>query len=137
MCIINREVSAEPTRYLCNGSQGVVVGFDNDNTPIVKFHNGIQTPVEKHIWESEVIPGIGVSGIPLILSWAMTIHKAQGATLDAAEIDVGSGIFDFGQTYVAMSRIRSLKGLFLRGFDPDRIRANPRVVAFYKNFNCI
>jgi hypothetical protein len=85
----------------------------------------------RNIWASDKIPGIGVSQVPLILAWALTIHKSQGATLDAAEIDVGSGIFECGQTYVALSRVKSLQGLYLTSFDANRIRINKKVKDYY------
>jgi hypothetical protein len=84
-----------------------------------------------HIWPSELIPGIGISQVPLILAWALTIHKSQGSTLDLAEIDAGSGIFECGQTYVALSRVKSLEGLYLKSFDIRRIRINQKVQDFY------
>jgi ATP-dependent DNA helicase PIF1 len=87
----------------------------------------------RNIWESDKIPGIGVSQVPLILAWALTIHKSQGATMDAAEIDVGSGIFECGQTYVALSRVKSLDGLYLTSFDAKRIRINKKVKEFYES----
>jgi hypothetical protein len=89
----------------------------------------------RNIWQSDKIPGIGVSQVPLILAWALTIHKSQGATLDAAEIDVGSGIFECGQTYVALSRVKSLDGLYLTSFDASKIRINRKVKEFYDNLN--
>jgi hypothetical protein len=61
----------------------------------------------------------------------LTIHKSQGATLDTAEIDVGSGIFECGQTYVALSRVKTLDGLYLTSFDAKRIRINKKVQQFY------
>jgi ATP-dependent DNA helicase PIF1 len=88
-----------------------------------------------HIWPSENIPGIGVSQLPLILAWALTIHKAQGATLDIAEVDAGSGIFECGQTYVALSRVKSLEGLYLTSFDASRIKINRRVQEFYDSLS--
>jgi ATP-dependent DNA helicase PIF1 len=88
--------------------------------------------MDYHVWSSSLIPGIGVSQIPLILAWALTIHKAQGATLDIAEIDAGSGIFECGQTYVALSRVKSLEGLYLQSFDSNRIRINRKVQDFYE-----
>ena len=86
----------------------------------------------RHVWVSDKIPGIGVSQVPIILAWALTIHKSQGATLDTAEIDVGSGIFECGQTYVALSRVKSLDGLYLTSFDVSRIRINKKVKIFYE-----
>jgi ATP-dependent DNA helicase PIF1 len=116
---------------LCNGSQGVVVGFSAADNPIVKFRCGIKREMVRHVWLSENIPGIGVSQVPLILAWALTIHKAQGATLDVAEIDVGSGIFECGQTYVALSRIKNLEGLYLTSFDSSKIRIHKKVKDYY------
>lgn len=128
MCIVN----LEPQR-LCNGSQGIVIDFHPEppHYPKIRFLNGVEMVMSPHIWASETIPGIGISHIPLILAWALTIHKAQGATLDAIEVDAGSSIFEFGQTYVALSRVTSLQGLTLTSFDPDKILVNPLVHAFY------
>jgi ATP-dependent DNA helicase PIF1 len=64
----------------------------------------------------------------------MTIHKMQGATLKLAEMDIGKTIFEYGQTYVALSRIESLDGLYLSAFHPQKIKANEKVVAFYESF---
>ena len=100
---------------------------------IVKFTNGIEIIMTPHIWQSDKIPNLGISQIPLILAWAVTIHKSQGATLEAAEIDVGSGIFECGQTYVALSRVKSLDGLYLSSFDAKRIRINKKVKDYYEN----
>ena len=116
---------------ICNGSQGVITKINDNNIPIVKFNSGCEVMMNPHIWQSENIPGIGVSQIPLILSWAITIHKAQGASLDIAEVDVGSSIFECGQTYVALSRVKSLEGLYLTSFDVNKIRINKKVREFY------
>ena len=135
MCIINIK-SAEGDTLVCNGSQGKVISYcEFTGCPKVKFNNGIEMIMGKHIWASDKIPGIGISQVPLILAWALTIHKSQGATLDAAEIDVGSGIFECGQTYVALSRVKSLEGLYLTSFDANRIRINKKVKEFYENLN--
>jgi ATP-dependent DNA helicase PIF1 len=130
MCIVNMELSNGDT--LCNGAQGIVIGISPDGLPIVKYKNGYQMTMSYHIWPSENIPGIGVSQIPLILAWALTIHKAQGSTLELAEVDAGSGIFECGQTYVALSRVKSLEGLYLSSFDARRIRINKKVQDFYE-----
>ena len=132
MCIINIK-SDQGDVLICNGSQGIIIDFcEFSGYPKVKYNNGIEMVMMRHIWESDKICGIGVSQVPLILSWALTIHKSQGATLDAAEIDVGSGIFECGQTYVALSRVKSLNGLYLTSFDAKRIRINKKVKEYYE-----
>ena len=130
MCIVNIQLDNED--ILCNGAQGIVVDISPQGLPIVKYKNGYQMTMGYHIWQSELIPGIGVSQIPLILAWALTIHKAQGSTLDIAEVDAGSGIFECGQTYVALSRVKSLEGLYLHSFDAKRVRINKKVQDFYE-----
>ena len=135
MCVINMEealtTSATP---ICNGSQGVIVRMTTTTVPplpVVRFNNGLEMTVNYHTWMSENIPGIGVSQIPLILSWAITIHKSQGATLDRCIIDIGGGVFEAGQSYVALSRIKSLEGVSIMSYDVTRILVNKRVKAFY------
>jgi ATP-dependent DNA helicase PIF1 len=139
MCVINMEeavtTSATP---ICNGSQGVIVRMMPPSVtlggaplPVVRFNNGLEMTVNYHTWMSENIPGIGVSQIPLILSWAITIHKSQGATLDRCIIDIGGGVFEAGQSYVALSRIKSLEGVSIMSYDVSRILVNKRVRAFY------
>ena len=128
MCIVNIEL--ENGQTLCNGSQGIITRMSEQGLPVVKF-GSFETVMGYHMWPSENIPGIGVSQLPLILAWALTIHKAQGATLDVAEIDAGSGIFECGQTYVALSRVKSLEGLYLTSFDASKIKVSRRVQEFY------
>lgn len=115
---------------ICNGSQGIVVDFVG-NTPIVKLASGKEVPIAMQWIQSEDYPSIAVGQIPLCLAWAMTIHKIQGATLDAADMDLGNTVFEYGQTYVALSRIKSLDGLYLSAFYAHRIKANPLVKQFY------
>jgi ATP-dependent DNA helicase PIF1 len=127
---------------ICNGSQGVVIDFvesqsrENGNmlVPLVRFSNGRIMRISPQQRQSTDYPAVSVSQIPLCLAWALTIHKIQGATLHMADIDIGRSIFEYGQTYVALSRIRSLDGLFLTEFYPQRIKANPTVIAFYESF---
>ena len=126
-------MAIEDKIILCNGSQGIITKISDNGFPFVKYNNGSSIEMGRHNWISDKIPGIGVSQIPLVLSWAITIHKSQGATLDSAEIDVGSGIFECGQTYVALSRVKSLNGLYLKSFDPSRILINKKVKIFYEN----
>ena len=132
MCIVN--IQSDTGIEVCNGSQGIVTDFcEVTGCPRVKFNNGIERIMIRNVWASDKIPGIGVSQVPLILAWALTIHKSQGATMDNAEIDVGSGIFECGQTYVALSRVRSLDGLYLTSFDATKIRINKKVKEFYES----
>jgi ATP-dependent DNA helicase PIF1 len=135
MCTANIDVE----RGICNGSQGVIVGYAETNlqediVPVVRFLNGVTMKVMPHPRQSEEYPCIVVSQIPLCLAWALTIHKIQGATLDMAEMDIGRSIFADGQSYVALSRVKTLDGLYLSEFNPTKIRANPIVTAFYSEF---
>jgi len=129
MCVVNIELSNGT--ILCNGSQGIVTRINELKLPVVRYNNGGEVTMTPHVWQSENIPGIGVSQIPLILAWALTIHKSQGATIDSAEIDVGSSVFECGQTYVALSRVKSLEGLYLTSFDINKIKINRKVRDFY------
>jgi len=73
--------------------------------------------------------------MPLIYAWAITIHKSQGVSLDMAQIDVGTNIFESGQTYVALSRVKSLNGLYLTDLNPQKIRVEKKVQEFYTSLN--
>lgn len=130
MCVVNLRVG--DFNPVCNGSQGVIIGFDENDNPIIRFSQGFEYTMSDYTWASENIPGVGVKQMPLILAWALTIHKSQGATMDAIEVDAGSGIFECGQTYVALSRVKSLEGLYLSAFDVSRIKVNRKVQEFYE-----
>jgi ATP-dependent DNA helicase PIF1 len=134
MCTYNVDMD----NGICNGSQGVIVDIigttPSNYTPIVKFHNGKVLTITMQYWQSEEYPCIAVGQIPLCLAYAMTIHKMQGTTLSMAEIDIGRTVFEYGQIYVALSRIQSLDGLYLLNFHPQKVKANPKVVEFYKLF---
>jgi ATP-dependent exoDNAse (exonuclease V) alpha subunit len=73
------------------------------------------------------------SQIPLVLAWAVTTHKIQGATLDCALIDIGDDVFEYGQAYVALSRVKSLDSLYVHNLVPSCVRAHPLVKEFYKS----
>jgi ATP-dependent DNA helicase PIF1 len=135
MCLVNMNLEMG----ISNGSLGVVVDFVKGGAehPIVKFRNGIRLIIEPHTWQNTDYPSICVQQYPLCLSFANTIHKLQGATLDMAVMDLGGSIFTEGQIYVALSRVRSLDGLCLIAFEPRKIRAHPRVVEFYSQFPLI
>jgi len=128
MCIVNLDM--ERSEPIVNGSQGIVIDFVG-GLPLIQFNNGARQTVGYHVWTSEHHPTIGVQQLPLIYAWAITIHKAQGVSLDMAQIDAGSNIFECGQTYVALSRIKSLEGLYLTAFNPQKIKVNKKVQEFY------
>lgn len=139
MCTANLDVD----RGICNGSQGIVIDFvetvsaidgSSSIVPLVKFSNGVTMRVGSHQRQCEEYPCIIVAQVPLCLAWALTIHKIQGATLDTAEMDIGKSVFAAGQTYVGLSRVKTLDGLYLSDFNPTRVRADPLVVEFYNSF---
>ncbi|MDD3190152.1 MAG: PIF1 family DEAD/DEAH box helicase [Candidatus Pacebacteria bacterium] len=114
-----------------NGTLGKVVDFDeeNDNYPVVRTFDGnlITAYPEQWVVEDgkEVIAS--VRQVPLRLAWAITVHKSQGMSLDAAEIDLRK-TFEFGMGYVALSRVRSLAGMSLVGFNEMALRAKEEVI---------
>ena len=128
MCVVNIDMESE--QPLVNGSQGIVTSFIK-GLPCVQFHNGHKRVINPYIWVSENVSTIGVKQLPLIHAWAITIHKAQGVSLEMAQIDAGHNIFECGQTYVALSRVKSLDGLYLTSFDPQKIRVNKKVQDYY------
>jgi ATP-dependent exoDNAse (exonuclease V) alpha subunit len=124
-----------PDMGLVNGSRGVVLKFVGD-VPVVRFAH-TTTMVSPHTWKHtrEFLGEVLISQIPLQHAWALTIHKAQGVSLDCAEISLDRSVFEFGQAYVALSRLRTVDGLKLVSFKMNVIRADPRVVAFYDLLN--
>lgn len=118
---------------LVNGSRGVVKDFDSStNLPIVRFKDGLETVVDFHAYEVKENDKLILvfTQIPLKVAYALTIHKAQGATLDLCVISLGE-IFEHGQAYVALSRVKDLSSLYLTSIDFDRIVANPKALEFY------
>jgi ATP-dependent DNA helicase PIF1 len=142
-------MNLNPEAGLVNGSRGVIVDFKrselkideknpnlikNDETllPLVEFKSGDRRLIDYNTWEVQDFPGILRKQIPLKLAYAITIHKAQGATLDCALIDVGGRTFEYGQAYVALSRCKDLESLYIHDLEAEAFRANPKVKAFYK-----
>jgi hypothetical protein len=117
-------------RRFVNGTTGTVVGFKNDEEgcPIVETTDGktiVAEPVEWTV-ESEGRILARVAQFPLRLAWAITVHKSQGMSLDAAHMDL-SAAFEYGQGYVALSRLRTLAGLSLAGFNHRALEVHPNI----------
>ena len=133
-----------------NGTIGKVVSFGDGNQVLVEADNEIHT-VGVSTWQKvrylveedfneetgkfveTLVPEIQAEfrQIPLRLAWAVTVHKSQGQTYDEVTIDMGSGAFSSGHTYVALSRVRSLEGLYLtKAIRLKDIQVDPTVVEF-------
>lgn len=113
-----------------NGTLGVVTSFSASGNPIIKTKGGkiIEVlPAEWNIMDGSRTLAT-ISQIPLRLAWAITVHKSQGMTLDAAVVDL-SQAFEYGQGYVALSRVRTLDGLFLLGYNRRALEVHPEIVS--------
>ena len=116
-------------RRFVNGTTGIVRGFSTEEGwPIVEVKSGRQIFVEPTEWtvESEGKVLARVSQFPLRLAWAITVHKSQGMSLDTAHMDL-SDAFEYGQGYVALSRVRTLEGLSLAGFNRRALEVHPNI----------
>jgi len=124
-----------PESNLANGSKGIVIDFDEFDNPIILFSNKKVLAIQPHEYileEGKVI--VKKRQLPLILAWAITIHKAQGMTLDFIKTDIGNSIFEYGQAYVVLSRIKSIDGLSLINIDYSKIKAHPKILEYYNKF---
>ena len=125
-----------PELDLANGSRGIIIDFSKDGEkkyPIVLFLNGKILEVKPHEYtideDGDIIRKFQ---IPLILSWAITIHKAQGMTLEFVKTDIGNSIFEYGQVYVVLSRVKNIEGLSLINIDYSKIKAHPKILKYYE-----
>lgn len=119
----------DPRGRFVNGTTGTIIGWDGKTKlPVVKTVTGEQitaTPMEWNI-EDEKRVAAQVAQIPLRLAWAITVHKSQGMSLDKAVVDLRRA-FTPGQGYVALSRVRSLKGLYLAGYNEQALAIHPEI----------
>lgn len=123
-----------------NGSLGEVIGFEEDDDhgilPKVKLTDGTVLVVEPETWSVDNDAGKTIASfqqIPLRLAWAITIHKSQGMTLEAAEINL-SHTFEKGQGYVAISRLKALNGLKLLGINQQALELDSLAIKADRRF---
>ena len=127
-----------------NGSIGTILDMEPNNIKVRIEVSGKEVNVSKTTWDmvrykendNSIKPEVvgTYEQFPLKLAWAMSIHKSQGQTFDKVILDMEGGAFEFGQTYVALSRCRTLEGIVLKR--PLRMRdimVDERVVDFYMN----
>ncbi len=119
-----------------NGTLGRIVDFDHeDGFPIIQTSDERTIKIMPASWavaeDGKVLAEI--TQVPLRLAWAITVHKSQGMSLDAAEIDLRNA-FTYGQGYVALSRVRTLTGMKVLGLNPQALLVDPRVVLRDEHF---
>lgn len=124
-------VKNDPSQKFVNGTLGEVIKFDELGFPVVKTFNEKVIHAYPMSWtvEEEGEKLAEINQVPLKLAWAITIHKSQGMSLDAAEIDLSKS-FESGMGYVALSRVRSLEGLSLLGFNHRAIEMSEEIRPF-------
>ncbi len=119
---------------LVNGSRGVVVGFAGTDEPVVRFACGATMTITRVTWtkknDMERTVATRVQ-LPLALAWALTVHKAQGMSLDRVRVDLSGNFAPAGMAYVALSRCRTLAGLCVTGLTRGKICVDAGALAFY------
>ncbi|MFH0846226.1 MAG: helix-turn-helix domain-containing protein [Patescibacteria group bacterium] len=113
-----------------NGTLGKIISFEG-GLPVVETYKGLRILVKEEPWhiEEDGVIKAKITQIPLRLAWAITVHKSQGMSLDLAEIDLSKSFVE-GMGYVALSRVRSLEGLFLKGLNDMALRINDEIYEF-------
>jgi len=119
---------------IINGTRGIIVDMSNASIKI-KLVNGNIIDINYHKYVSDDNPLIECAFLPIKLAWAISIHKSQGMTIDALEIDLGDSIFANGQAYTALSRGRTMKSIKLVDVSKKSFKSSPAVIAFYSDIS--
>jgi ATP-dependent DNA helicase PIF1 len=116
-------------RGLVNGSIGTIQEIINDNISI-KFDNGIKEIITRVDWELELDNSkVICTQIPLMLAYSLTVHKCQSLSLDKAVLDLAD-CFCNHMVYVALSRVKSLDGVYLKTFNENKITVNKKLLEY-------
>lgn len=130
MLIKNLDVA----KGLVNGSVGTITEFSNEHFPIVSFDNGVKQKIEPIDWELELNTSrVKMTQLPLILAYALTIHKSQSLTLDHAILDLEE-CFCNHLVYSALSRLKTFDGMLLKSFDQKKITVNQKILSWLTTF---
>jgi ATP-dependent exoDNAse (exonuclease V) alpha subunit len=134
MFTVNKTEPGSQNPLFVNGQLGTVLEV-TPGAVLVKAKTGAEIYVERFTWryDQQDDDSATFSQFPLRLAWAMTIHKAQGLTLDAAFLDIRAAR-EPGQAYVAVSRVRSLAGLNFKEWFKG-VHVSPEAIEFYKEMN--
>jgi ATP-dependent exoDNAse (exonuclease V) alpha subunit len=127
--MVTRNISIET--HLVNGTRGIVVGL-LDNTVIIKDMNSIIHNITYHTDINKNRNKNQISFMPLKLAYAISIHKAQGSSIDCLELDLGEDIFVSGQTYTALSRATNINNIKIINLDKNSFFVNKKIIDFYK-----
>ncbi|OMO75973.1 DNA helicase PIF1, ATP-dependent [Corchorus olitorius] len=140
------------SNQLVNGATGIVTGFmKNDGRchidelnpdkllPIVKFDSsGVEAviqPITKCMMHQKKVKTLSSKRqLPLTLAWGRLIHKCQGMSFDRVHVGLTSRVCEYGMVYAAISRVTTLDGLHLSGFQPSKVKAHPEALDFYERF---
>lgn len=126
--IINKNIDFD--KGLVNGSQGKLLTINEKQLTIQLANQSVHT-INKHQWEFK---NYYVEQFPVLLAWALTIHKSQGMGINKLSVDIGD-VFNCGQAYVALSRAINVEYLHISNYSISNIRVDPKVDAYYKSLN--
>jgi len=130
--IINKNIDFE--KGLVNGRQAIFKSLSSTGNLIVQLDNGMIETISRQTWEYELYD---IEQFPVLLAWAITIHKAQGMGIEKLSVDIGHNVFEDGQSYVALSRAVSSKYLHIQNYNVNSIKINNKVLKFYRKISKI